>query len=79
MYTRFLTYDLSYADSDDYTDLYNLIKQYKGVKITESTYKIETTDDWKTFKKKFIDVTNSDDNVKAIVKCNNEMEVRVIR
>lgn len=44
-HTRFLTYDLSDADSDDYADLYDLIKQYKGVKITESTYKIVTTDD----------------------------------
>lgn len=81
-YTRFLTYDLSDADSDDYADLYDLydlIKQYKGVKITESTYKIVTTDDWSTFRQKFRNVTHYDDNVKAIVKCNNEMEVRVIR
>ena len=67
MYTRFLTYDLSNADSDDYTDLYNLIKQYKGVQITESTYKIKTSDDWATFKAKFMKVTHRGDNVKAIV------------
>lgn len=67
MYTRFLTYDLNNADSDDYADLYDLINQYKGVQITESTYKIETLDDWDTFKTKFKRVTHKGDNVKAIV------------
>lgn len=67
MYTRFLTYDLNNADSDDYADLYDLINQYKGVQITESTYKIETLDDWDTFKTKFKSVTHKGDNVKAIV------------
>ena len=79
MYIRFLTQDLNYADSDDYADLYDLIRQYKGEKITESTYKIKSSDDWDTFKAKFMKVTHRGDNVKAIVKCNNEMEVRVIR
>ena len=50
MYTRFLTYDLKYADTDDYKDLYDLIGQYKYLKITESTYKIETTEEWDSFK-----------------------------
>lgn len=79
MYTRFLTYDLSYADSDEYADLYDLIKKYKGTKITESTYKIETTDDWDTFKRKFVNVTRNGDNVKAIVKSDGTLMVWSIR
>ena len=79
MYTRFLTYDLKYAKTDDYRELYNLIEKYKGEKITESTYKIKTTDSWETFKEKFINVTNYGDNLKAIVLCDKTMEVRTIR
>lgn len=79
MYTRFLTYDLQYANTDDYRELYNLIEKYKGEKITESTYKIKTTDSWETFKEKFRNVTNYGDNLKAIVLCDKTMEVRTIR
>lgn len=78
-YTRFLTYDLNYADSDAYDDLHDLIKQYEGEYITESTYKIVTTDDWDTFKRKFANVTRKGDNVKAIVKYKGEMAVWSIR
>ena len=67
MYTRFLTYDLKYADTDDYKDLYDLIEQYKSQKITESTYKIETNEEWDTFKNKFQKVTRSGDIVRVIV------------
>ena len=53
MYTRFLTYDLNYATSDEYQDLYDLIEEYDYKKITESTYKISTNEGWETFKNKF--------------------------
>ena len=85
MYTRFLTYDLKYADTDDYQDLYDLIGQYKGQKITESTYKIETNEEWNAFKYKFQKVTRSGDIVKVIVQTEdketkkNEMKVWTIR
>ena len=67
MYTRFITYDLNYADTDDYSELYGLIKKYHGKKITESTYQLKTTDDWDTFKNNFLKATNPGDSIKAIV------------
>lgn len=72
MYTRFLTYDLKDADSSKYADLYALIDKYNGVKITESTYKIKTSDNWDTFMTKFKRVTHSGDNVKVIVLIDND-------
>jgi hypothetical protein len=68
MYTRFLTYDLNNAETEDYQDLYDLIKKYKCSKVTESTYKIETDEKWDVFQSKFKKVTHSGDNVKVIVK-----------
>lgn len=79
MYTRFLTYDLNYATSDDYQDLYDLIEEYDYKKITESTYKISTNEDWETFKNKFFKVTHKGDNVKAIVRHEDIMKVWTIR
>ena len=79
MFTRFLTYDLQYANTDEYEELYELIDKYKGKRITESTYKIRTSDSWDTFKQNFKAVTRSGDNVKAIVLCDKAMEVRTIR
>ena len=79
MFTRFLTYDLQYANTDEYEELYDLIDKYKGERITESTYKIRTSDSWDTFKQNFKAVTHSGDNVKAIVLCDKAMEVRTIR
>ena len=79
MYTRFLTYDLNYATSDEYQDLYDLIEEYDYKKITESTYKILTNEELKTFKSKFYKVTHAGDNVKVIVKTKEEMKVLTIR
>ena len=79
MYTRFLTYDLNYATSDDYQDLYDLIEEYDYEKITESTYKISTNEELKTFKSKFYKATHAGDNVKVIVKTKEEMKVLTIR
>lgn len=79
MYTRFVTYDLNNATSDDYQDLYVLMEEYDCKKITESTYEISTNEDWKTFKNKFFKATHAGDNVKAIVKSEGEMKVWTIR
>lgn len=79
MYTRFLTYDLNYATSDEYQDLYDLIEEYDYKKITESTYKISTNEGWETFKNKFYKVTHAGDNAKVIVKSEDEMKVWTIR
>lgn len=79
MYTRFLTYDLQYADNEDYDALYELIGNYKGEKITQSTYKIVTNDNWQTFREKFRKVTNTGDRVYAIVLNNNKVDCFEIR
>ena len=79
MFTRFLTYDLNNADTDDYQDLYDLIEKYGGKQITESTYKIISNDNWNTFKQKFFDVTHLGDNIKAIVYTGKSIDVYTIR
>lgn len=79
MRTRIITYDLSYADPDDYQDLYDLLEQYKAEQITESTYKIVTSDSWDDFKRKFYRVTGNGDIVKAIVSQNGVIKVWNIR
>lgn len=79
MFTRIITYDLSYADPDDYQDLYDLLGQYKAEQITESTYKIVTTDSWNDFSRKFYRVTGKGDIVKAIVLQNGAIRVWDIR
>ena len=76
---RFLTYDLNGATSDEYQDLYDLIDEYDYQKITESTYRISTNEDWQTFKNKFYKATHKGDNVKVIVKHENAMKVWTIR
>ena len=68
MMTRFITYDLNYASAEEYEELYNLIDEYNGKQITESTYQIVTNEKWETFKKKFQKATHTGDNVKAIVR-----------
>ena len=79
MHTRFLTYDLNDADIDDYQELYELIEKYGGKQITESTYEINSEDNWITFKQNFFDVTHYGDNIKAIVYTGTNIEVRTIR
>ena len=79
MYKRFLTYDLNYGSSEDYQDLYDLLDQYQAKQITESTYQIETSEDWGTFKTKILNVTHQGDNIKAIVHTGNEVKVWTIR
>jgi len=79
MYTRFITYDLNNGSTEDYQDLYDLIDKYKGVKITESTYKIETSDKWAVFKKNFLDVTKKGDVIFAIVKSDGDIKEWKIR
>lgn len=78
-YKRYITYDLNFADTDDYQDLYSLLDKYNAHKITESTYEIETNDDWQTFKSKFIKATKTGDNIKAIVFAKSSMTVWSIR
>lgn len=83
MYTRYITYDLNYADADDYDELSELINSYHGRMITESTYQIDSFDDWDTFKNKFLRATKPGDRIKAIVLTKNgtkrKMEVWTIR
>lgn len=40
---RVITYDLAYADSDDYKDFYDLLKRLNGKMLTESTYVINSS------------------------------------
>ena len=80
MVTRFITYDLNYASSDEYSELYGLIDKYNGKQITESTYQIVTNEKWETFKTKFRNATHTGDNVKAmIVHTDKGIEVWTIR
>ena len=79
MKTRFITYDLNYASSEEYEELYALIDEYNGKKITESTYQIETNEEWATFKAKFKNATHVGDIIKAIVRTDKGLEVWTIR
>ena len=79
MYKRFLTYDLNNGSSEDYQDLYDLMDKYHAKQITESTYQIETSEDWQIFKTKILKVTHQGDNVKAIIRTGKSIEVRTIR
>lgn len=78
MYTRVLTYDLKYAKTDDYQDLYNYLKSVKATKLTESSYLIKTELEWDDFKRKILSITKTGDNVKAIVNYNG-IDIRTIR
>lgn len=78
MYTRVLTYDLKYAKTDDYQDLYDYLSSVNATKLTESSYLIKTKLEWEDFKKKILSITKNGDNVKAIVNYNG-IEIRTIR
>ena len=78
MFTRVLMYDLKYAKTEDYQDLYNYLDSEKATKLTESSYLIETELKWDDFKKKKLLVTKTGDNVKAVVYCDG-IEIRTIR
>ena len=78
MYTRILTYDLKYAKTDDYKELYEYFDSVKATKLTESSYLIKTEQVWDSFKSKIISITKNGDNVKAIVYADG-IEVRTIR
>lgn len=78
MFTRVLTYDLKYAKTESYQDLYDYLNSVKATKLTESSYLIETKQEWDDFKKKILSITKIGDNVKAIVNSNG-IEVRTIR
>lgn len=67
MFTRILTYDLKYAKSDDYEDLYKFLSSVKAKKLTESSYMIKTSMKWDDFKTKIRSITKSGDNIKAVV------------
>ncbi|MGN1201303.1 MAG: hypothetical protein ACI4R8_03510 [Candidatus Caccovivens sp.] len=78
MFKRVLTYDLKYAKTEDYQELYDYLKGVNATKLTESSYLIETKLEWDDFKKKILSVTKTGDNVKAIVNSNG-IEIRTIR
>ena len=67
MYTRVLTYDLKYADSYDYKELYEYFNSVGAKKLTESSYLIKTSIKWDEFKKKIESITKNGDNVKCVV------------
>ena len=60
---RIITYDLRYADTDDYEDLYAVLEELNGKKLTESTYVINTSLNQQTIIKKIKDVIYPDDVV----------------
>ena len=78
-YKRVITYDLNYANYDDYEELYELLDEYKAEKITESTYLIMTNEEYQIFKQKFYQATQRGDVVKVIVKTKQGIEVWDIR
>ena len=80
MYTRVLTYDLKYADSYDYKELYDYFKSVDAKKLTESSYLIKTSVKWDEFEKKIKSITKNGDNVKCVViNQNKELDVFNIR
>lgn len=78
MYTRILTYDLKYAKTDDYQELYNYLNSVKAIKLTESSYLIKTKLEWNEFKNKILSITKDGDNIKVVVNYDG-IEVRTIR
>lgn len=79
MYTRVITYDLRNASQEDYQALYDYLESVNAQKITESSYLIKTDLKWTDFTNQIQAVTKAGDNVKAVVICNNAIEVWTIR
>jgi len=67
MYTRILTYDLKYADSYDYKELYDYLKKVNATQLTESSYLIKSSLKYEDFANIIKSITKSGDNVKCIV------------
>ena len=77
---RVLTYDLKYADSNDYSELYNYFKRVGAKQLTESSYLIDSPLSLEEFKTKIRSLTKYGDNVKVIsVNTANELFVADIR
>ena len=71
---RIITYDLAYADSKDYEDLYFVLNKLNGKKITESTYVINTPLGQKEISDMIREVIYKDDKVFFIsVNSNGEL------
>ena len=66
MHERILTYDLRNGTSSDYLDLLDLIDEYGGLQLTESTYYIKTDEALEIFKRKFYNVTKPGDSMVII-------------
>ena len=60
---RIITYDLKHADRDDYQMLYELFYELNGIKLTESTYVINTELSKQEIIKKIKKVIYEDDTV----------------
>lgn len=73
---RIVTYDVK--KDNDYQKFYDFVKQYKGVKITESTYELDTPLSQNDFEKRLRYVFNKGDNV-AYISCNNKEGLFFIR
>ncbi len=55
------TYDLHEKPSEEYEDFYNIIERYPNVRLSESSYAIDTDDTPKTVSDKLISITGKDD------------------
>ncbi len=63
MYTRLLTYDLYFGNSDDYTKLYDYLREIKAERLTESSYLIKTGISFDEMCTKLFSLTHSKDKV----------------
>lgn len=80
MYTRVLTYDLKYANSFDYNELYKYFKDINAKKLTESSYLVKTSLKFNDFKEKIRSLTKNGDIIKCVVlNQNNVLDVFDIR
>jgi hypothetical protein len=61
---RYVTYDIK--DGNSYDDLYNYFDEVKAEKITESTYKVDSTLKLSDFCSKLKNLTSSGDSVVVI-------------
>lgn len=66
---RVVTYDIRVGNT--YDKFYEFIEKYAGVKITESTYEIDTDLGQTDFEERLKKVFNKGDNV-AYITCNNK-------